>query len=110
MLPPLLLLLLLASMLFGKALLLSPKKLRLIRLYSDNARINKLIEPESLKVVHSLELKAGEKCVLCRCWLSSKFPFCDGAHAAHNKATGDNVGPVIVTAPSVQPLGEKKSA
>ena len=31
-----------------------------------------------------------------RCWKSKKFPYCDGAHNAHNKATGDNVGPLII--------------
>ena len=25
-----------------------------------------------------------------------QFPNCDGSHMAHNKETGDNVGPVIV--------------
>lgn len=32
----------------------------------------------------------------CRCWKSDTFPLCDGAHVAHNKDTGDNVGPLIV--------------
>jgi CDGSH-type Zn-finger protein len=41
------------------------------------------------------EFKDG-KVILCRCWLSSKFPFCDGSHNDHNKATGDNVGPLII--------------
>mmetsp|Transcript_77577 Transcript_77577/g.203680 ORF Transcript_77577/g.203680 Transcript_77577/m.203680 type:complete len:101 (-) Transcript_77577:68-370(-) len=45
------------------------------------------------------ELKAADgKLVFCRCWKSKKFPYCDGAHAAHNKLTGDNVGPLIVKA------------
>ena len=26
----------------------------------------------------------------------AQFPMCDGAHVAHNKETGDNVGPLIV--------------
>ena len=59
--------------------------------------INKDIEKDKDKVVHNMELKEGEKCVLCRCWKSGKFPLCDGAHVAHNKETGDNVGPVIVS-------------
>lgn len=41
------------------------------------------------------EFKDG-KVILCRCWLSGKFPFCDGSHNDHNKATGDNVGPLII--------------
>ena len=33
----------------------------------------------------------------CRCWRSKNFPYCDGAHVKHNKETGDNVGPLIVS-------------
>ena len=32
----------------------------------------------------------------CRCHKSSTFPLCDGSHVAHNAATGDNVGPLVV--------------
>jgi len=55
--------------------------------------------PADKEKVISLELaaKAGERVALCRCWKSAKFPYCDGAHNAHNKATGDSVGPCIVT-------------
>ena len=59
--------------------------------------INKDIQKDKEKVVDNMELKAGEKCVLCRCWKSGKFPLCDGTHMTHNKETGDNVGPVIVS-------------
>jgi hypothetical protein len=38
----------------------------------------------------------GKK-VYCRCWKSSTFPLCDGSHGKHNAATGDNVGPLIVS-------------
>ena len=37
-----------------------------------------------------------DKMVLCRCWKSSKFPLCDGAHGDHNKCCHDNVGPLVV--------------
>lgn len=30
-----------------------------------------------------------------------QFPYCDGCHNNHNKATGDNVGPLII-------VGKKK--
>ena len=36
------------------------------------------------------------KAVMCRCWKSKKFPYCDGSHVKHNKETGDNVGPLII--------------
>jgi len=26
-----------------------------------------------------------------------QFPYCDGSHTKHNKETGDNVGPLIIT-------------
>ncbi|KAL4423586.1 hypothetical protein ABPG77_004626 [Micractinium sp. CCAP 211/92] len=32
----------------------------------------------------------------CRCWRSKTFPLCDGGHVAHNKDTGDNVGPLVI--------------
>jgi len=35
--------------------------------------------------------------VYCRCWQSGTFPLCDGAHVPHNKETGDNVGPLILS-------------
>lgn len=60
-------------------------------------KINLDIDPTSPKVVHNIELKAGEKCVICRCWRSKKFPLCDGSHAKHNTDNSDNVGPVIIS-------------
>lgn len=65
-------------------------------------RFNKKVELESPKVVTSVSLNPGEKIWLCRCWKSEKFPYCDGAHAAHNKETGDNLGPALVSVPKAQ--------
>lgn len=38
-------------------------------------------------------------CLAERCWKSGTFPLCDGSHVAHNKESGDNVGPLIVSGP-----------
>ena len=55
------------------------------RIRSFASRINETIDLTNPKVVHSIEMKAGEKKVLCRCWKSATFPLCDGAHSKHNK-------------------------
>lgn len=69
-------------------------------IYAENPdKINVVpIQPDSPKVVDNLSLECGKKGVYCRCWLSETFPACDGTHAKHNEATGDNVGPLIVAA------------
>ena len=46
-------------------------------------------------VLDVAQLKPGKNS-FCRCWLSKKMPYCDGAHKAYNAAMGDCVGPVVV--------------
>ena len=75
---------------------MSPPKRSFITL-SD--KINTKIDLDSPKVVNTDEVNAGAKKVYCRCWQSGTFPLCDAAHVAHNKETGDNVGPLIVSSP-----------
>merc|ERR1712121_165745 len=59
--------------------------------------VNPNIEKENPKVVNMMDVEdIGDKIAFCRCWRSKKFPLCDGAHAAHNKKTGDNVGPICL--------------
>ena len=62
-------------------------------------KINESIDLDSPKVVNQEKVEAGEKKVYCRCWQSGTFPLCDAAHVKHNEATGDNVGPLIVSCP-----------
>lgn len=60
-------------------------------------QINPTIKKEEPKVVDTVDASKIEKqAVYCRCWRSDTFPLCNGAHMAHNKETGDNVGPLIV--------------
>merc|ERR1712168_410383 len=59
---------------------------------------NYMIKKDEAKVVDTYDVEdISDKAVFCRCWKSKKFPMCDGSHNAHNKETGDNVGPLIVS-------------
>ena len=59
--------------------------------------INDAIDKENPKVVTMVKTsEVDKKAVMCRCWKSGTFPACDAAHVAHNKETGDNVGPLII--------------
>ncbi|CAH8590453.1 unnamed protein product [Schistosoma guineensis] len=59
--------------------------------------INNDIRKHITKCVDVVDIESiTDKKVYCRCWKSSKFPYCDGAHNKHNEETGDNVGPLII--------------
>ena len=70
-----------------------------------SSHINPSIQKNEAKVATMCPLKDIEDMVAtsdkgvvayCRCWRSEKFPYCDGAHAKHNKETGDNTGPLVI--------------
>ena len=63
--------------------------------------VAKVVDFDSLESVGDTE---DAKKVFCRCWKSKKFPYCDGSHVAHNRETGDNVGPLIVKADKMHEL------
>ncbi|MQL82160.1 hypothetical protein Taro_014627 [Colocasia esculenta] len=60
--------------------------------------VNPSIRKEEAKVVDTVQVAELTKplTAYCRCWRSGTFPLCDGSHVKHNKATGDNVGPLLL--------------
>ncbi|KAL6639207.1 hypothetical protein ACP70R_022937 [Stipagrostis hirtigluma subsp. patula] len=64
----------------------------------EGGGINPAIRKEEEKVVDTVLVGELAKplTAYCRCWRSGTFPLCDGGHVKHNKATGDNVGPLLV--------------
>ncbi|XP_038876467.1 CDGSH iron-sulfur domain-containing protein NEET [Benincasa hispida] len=65
---------------------------------SGGEPINPAIRKTEDKVVDSVLIAELSKPLTpyCRCWRSATFPLCDGSHVKHNKATGDNVGPLLL--------------
>merc|ERR1712002_168336 len=60
-------------------------------------QINECIQKDKSKcatIINTSDIE--DKVVLCRCWKTKNYPYCDGSHVAHNKEAGDNIGPVII--------------
>jgi len=64
-----------------------------------NPLVNLRVQKDNPKVVDTIDVEdISEKAAFCRCWRSQNWPYCDGSHGAHNKTTGDNVGPLVISA------------
>ncbi|CAN0902621.1 CDGSH iron-sulfur domain-containing protein NEET [Linum grandiflorum] len=78
------------------------RRQRVVSVRAEAAQtINPEIRKSEDKVVDSVEVTTLSKplTAYCRCWRSQTFPLCDGSHVKHNKATGDNVGPLLLKKP-----------
>ncbi|XP_030537742.1 CDGSH iron-sulfur domain-containing protein NEET [Rhodamnia argentea] len=71
---------------------------RLVSVRAEAQAINPEIRKSEEKVVDAVVVSELSKplTAYCRCWRSGTFPLCDGSHVKHNKATGDNVGPLLL--------------
>jgi len=50
--------------------------------------------PQYSHLIERVPDKGEKKIVICRCWQSKKFPYCDGTHK-QLAAAGDSVGPYV---------------
>ncbi|CAL1405122.1 unnamed protein product [Linum trigynum] len=77
------------------------RRRRVVSVRAEAQAINPEIRKSEEKVVDSVEVAELAKplTAYCRCWRSGTFPLCDGSHVKHNKATGDNVGPLLLKKP-----------
>ncbi|GLT49278.1 hypothetical protein SLA2020_228460 [Shorea laevis] len=73
-----------------------PRRMVVVR--AEGQTINPEIRKNEEKVVDAVVITELSKplTAYCRCWRSGTFPLCDGSHVKHNKATGDNVGPLLL--------------
>ena len=42
-----------------------------------------------------VSIKSGQTLVLCRCWKSNTFPYCDGSH--RKDPISNSQGPAVIT-------------